>query len=351
EREARRDRPRLGGRDAHRRKRAGVQPALRVPAAQFTIDRRDHERPVRYRAGDAAGRRTAARAPASAQDRLAQSIAGARGLRAAGRGHAGGVAVDRRVRPGAQPRHPRGARKAIGEPVTPYASNIDVVMTDALREKANRLAAAGKPFALATVVRSEAPTSARPGAKAIVTADGDIEGWIGGGCAQPAVIKVAKQVLQDGRPRLIRISPEKDLPADPGILDFGMSCASGGTLDIFIEAVTTRPVLLIIGQSPVAQALSGIAGRVGFSVTVAFPGADRQAFPEADRIEQTLTPLELPADVPAFVVVATQGRRDEEGLEAALASGAPYIAFVASRRKAATLKQYLKERGHAAERV
>lgn len=235
--------------------------------------------------------------------------------------------------------------------MTPYASNIDVIMTDALREKANRLAAAGKPFALATVVRSEAPTSARPGAKAIVTADGDIEGWIGGGCAQPAVIKVAKQVLQDGRPRLIRISPEKDLPADPGILDFGMSCASGGTLDIFIEAVTTRPVLLIIGQSPVAQALSGIAGRVGFSVTVAFPGADRQAFPEADRIEQTLTPLELPADVPAFVVVATQGRRDEEGLEAALASGAPYIAFVASRRKAATLKQYLKERGHAAERV
>jgi xanthine dehydrogenase accessory factor len=235
--------------------------------------------------------------------------------------------------------------------MAPFASNIDVVMTEALREKANRLAVAGKPFALATVVRSEAPTSARPGAKAIVTADGDIEGWIGGGCAQPAVIKVAKQVLQDGRPRLIRISPDKDLPADPGILDFGMSCESGGTLDIFIEAVTARPTLLVIGQSPVAQALCSIAPRVGFSVTVAFPDADRQVFPEADRIEQSLDNLRIPADVAAYVVVATQGRRDEEGLEAALASGATYVAFVASARKAATLKQYLKERGHAPARV
>lgn len=235
--------------------------------------------------------------------------------------------------------------------MAPFASNIDVVMTEALREKANRLAAAGKAFALATVVRSEAPTSARPGAKAIVTTDGEIEGWIGGGCAQPAVIKVAKLVLQDGRPRLIRISPDKELPADPGILDFGMSCQSGGTLDIFIEAVTTRPVLLIIGQSPVAQALCSLAPRVGFSVTVAFPGADRQVFPEADRIEQSLENLRVPADLAAYAVVATQGRRDEEGLEAALASGARYVAFVASARKAAALKQYLKERGHAAERV
>ncbi len=231
------------------------------------------------------------------------------------------------------------------------ANNIGVIMNDDLREKADRLAAAGKPFALATVVRSEAPTSARPGAKAIVTADGDIEGWIGGGCAQPAVIKVAKQVLQDGRPRLIRISPEKELPADAGIIDFGMACQSGGTLDIFIEAVAPRPVLLVIGQSPVAQALCGLGRRVGFSVTAAFPGANREAFPEAERIEQSLAGLKAPADVAAFVVVATQGRRDEEGLEAALASGAPYIAFVASRRKAAALKQYLKERGHAPDRV
>lgn len=226
-----------------------------------------------------------------------------------------------------------------------------MVETDAVLDKASSLKAAGKPFVLATVVRCESPTSAKPGAKAIVTADGEIEGWIGGGCAQPAVIKTAKQALLDGQPRLIRISPERSETAEPGIVDFGMTCHSGGTLDIFIEPVVARPALLIIGASPAAQVLSGLARRVGFAVTAAFPGADVELFPEADRVVDGLAGLELPAGVPAFVVVSTQGKRDEEGLEAALATGAQYIAFVASERKAAKLKQYLRERGHDATRV
>ena len=226
-----------------------------------------------------------------------------------------------------------------------------MVETDAVLDKASSLKAAGKPFALATVVRCESPTSAKPGAKAIITPDGDIEGWIGGGCAQPAVIKTARQALQDGQPRLIRISPERSGSLEAGIVDFGMACHSGGTLDIFIEPVVARPALLIIGASPAAQALSGLACRVGFSVTAAFPGADKELFPEADRIVDRLGGLELATDVPAFVVVANQGKRDEDGLEAALATGAEYIAFIASETKAGKLKEYLRERGHAAARV
>ncbi len=223
--------------------------------------------------------------------------------------------------------------------------------TDTILELAASLKAAGKPFALATVVRSESHTSAKPGAKAVVEADGTINGWIGGGCAQPAVTTMAQKALRDGQPRLIRISPTKDAPHEEGVVDFGMTCHSGGTLDIFIDPVVPRPALLIIGGSPAGQALSALASRVGFSVTAANPGATAELFPEAAHVLDGLDLTDLPAPRPGFVVVATQGKRDEGGLEAALASDAPYVAFIASSRKAGKLKTYLKDRGHDPARV
>lgn len=220
--------------------------------------------------------------------------------------------------------------------------------SEAVLDKAARLKAEGKPFALVTVVRAVSPTSAKPGAKAVVEPDGVIQGWVGGGCAQPAVIKTAKKVLQEGQARLIRISPTKDGFVEEGITDFGMTCHSGGTLDVFIDPVIPRPVLLVIGASSAAQALVGLAQRVGFSVTAAFPDADKEMFPDADKIIDGFDVVDV---APSFVVVATQGKRDELGLEAAISAGAVYTAFIASERKADKLKNYLKERGSDDERV
>jgi xanthine dehydrogenase accessory factor len=222
---------------------------------------------------------------------------------------------------------------------------------DTVIARAAELKAAGKPFALVTVVRAVSPTSAKPGAKAVVEADGVIQGWVGGGCAQPAVIKTAKQAIADGQARLIRISPTKEEVIEEGIVDFGMTCHSGGTLDIFIDPVIARPALLVIGGSPAAQALCGLAQQVGFAVTVAFPDMDKDMFPEAAHRVDNLEPEVFAQLHTHFVVVATQGKRDEAGLEAALATGASYIAFIASARKAEKLKAYLKERGHEPARV
>ena len=223
--------------------------------------------------------------------------------------------------------------------------------SDSVLDKANSMRLAGKPFALATVVRCESPTSAKPGAKAIITPDGAIEGWIGGGCAQPAVIKTALKCLQDGQPRYIRIAPSQPAALAEDVTEFGMACHSGGTLDLFIDPVVPRPALLVLGTSPTAQALSALAARVGFSVTVAFKEATHQLFPDAQSVLQTLDGAALTSIRPQFVVVATQGKRDEPALEAALATDAPYIAFVASAKKAEKLRVYLKERGHPAARV
>lgn len=215
---------------------------------------------------------------------------------------------------------------------------------------AQRLQQQGEPFCLVSVLRVMAPASARPGDKAVVSAQRIEAGWIGGGCAQPAVLRTVKQALADGRSRLIRITPseegtERELQ---DVLEFGMACHSGGTLELFVDPVLPRARLVVVGDSPLAAALAGLAPRVGLPVTVVAQGADAARFADAERVIASDDAADVAAQVApgAFVVVATQGRRDLQGLRAALGLGARQVFFVASARKAAVLKAALVEAGH-----
>jgi len=226
-------------------------------------------------------------------------------------------------------------------------------------DKAAQRQAKGEAFALATVVRTVSVTAAKAGAKALIAPDGSIEeGWIGGGCARAAVLKAARQSMQDGRSRLISIAP-KDLLADlgvspgedrGGVLYAKNACPSQGTMDIFIEPVLPKPALLILGASPVAVALARLAPQMGFAVTAAAAAGDIERF-EA-RCE-TIAGFALPEGIgrQAYVVVSTQGAGDRAALKAALALEARYIAFVGSRRKAAALREDLAGDGVAPERL
>lgn len=208
------------------------------------------------------------------------------------------------------------------------------------------------PFALATVVRTVAATSAKAGAKAVVTGDGEIHGWVGGGCVRGAVKRAALEALKSGSARLISVLPQEELDAGgiaPGetreSVQFHRSaCPSGGSLDIFVEPMLPRPVLLVCGASPVARAVAELAGRSGFAVTVAAPAEDLGGFGE---VERRIEGFDLPPQDGGerFIVVATQGKRDAEALRAALGTGTRYVAFVGSRRKAATLTARLREEG------
>jgi xanthine dehydrogenase accessory factor len=217
-----------------------------------------------------------------------------------------------------------------------------------------RMKGDGQPFALATVVRTEDATAAKAGAKALIRADGSMVGWIGGGCAQGAARKAASDVLLDGRPRLVRVYP-KDRPADAGSAAgmelHGSSCPSGGTIELFVEAILPRPSLIVAGASPTARALADLGRRSGFAVTVAALEEDQAGFPEADQRIVDFDFVGAPRVDTSFVVVATQGKRDRDALAGALSCGAPYVAFVGSRRKAAALKQAMVERGLPVDRV
>ena len=222
-----------------------------------------------------------------------------------------------------------------------------------IHDLVSAMKAKGAPFALATVVRTVSATAAKAGAKAVILPDGTIsEGWIGGGCARAAVLKAAKEAIADGAARLVSVQPGDllaELGVAPGEEKAGVrfaknACPSQGTMDIFVEPMLPKPELVVCGSSPVAVAVAELGPRFGLAVTVAAPPAEQAAFAEPDR---RIEGYALPAGKEGLrvIVVATQGKGDEAALAAALAAEADYVAFVGSRKKAASLKEKMRERG------
>lgn len=233
------------------------------------------------------------------------------------------------------------------------ASDAAPELTSDLHPLVNRLKEASEPYALATVVRTISVTAAKAGAKAVIGQDGSIVGgWIGGGCARAAVIKAAKAALLDGETRLISIQPEDllaELGVEPGEEREGVQfaknmCPSQGTMDIFVEPVLPRPCLVICGASPVAIALARQAPTIGFEVTIAAPAEDLSVYTAE---EKKLEGYDLGSlgNAETYILVSTQGRGDLLALEAALKVNARHIGFVGSRRKLASLKTKLQEKG------
>jgi xanthine dehydrogenase accessory factor len=224
-------------------------------------------------------------------------------------------------------------------------------MFDEFLSRASALRSAERPFAMAIVIRFQPPVSGKPGDKAIVEADGKIWGWIGGGCVQPLVIREALKAIEDGNPRLVRIAPTSSPNSDEGTTNYPMSCHGGGALEIYIEPVLSKPQILIIGRSAVAQTLCQLGKVIGYRTTVIGGGASQENFPDADVIVEQLDLQGLAITPETYVVVATQGDQDEEALEQACRTNAPYISFVASEVKARKLFEFLAEKGVPPDRL
>lgn len=188
-----------------------------------------------------------------------------------------------------------------------------------------RLRTEGRPFCLATVVRTADLTSAKAGAKAVVTADGKIMGHLGGGCVRGAVQRCACEVLASGNAKMISVRPKADDPDAAQEIEVHTSgCPSGGTVDVFIEPYLLPLQLCVLGDTPVAQAVRMHGGLMGFALAAG----------EADEIAQS-----------DAVIIASQGSKDLDALRAALSGQAAFVAMIASHRKAAALKARLTDEG------
>jgi xanthine dehydrogenase accessory factor len=201
------------------------------------------------------------------------------------------------------------------------------VIRGKLAEEVQRLRAGRSPFVVATVVHARRPTSVRPGDSAVIHGDGRIEGFVGGVCAESSVRLYSLRALETGEPLLLRLIPGEGEGASSDQLEGAVvehnPCLSGGTLEIFLEPHLPAARLIVIGGSPIAEALGVLATAAGYEAVLTATG-------EVEDVAGA-----------AAVIVASHGNAEERVLESALRAGVPYVALVASPKRGAALRETL----------
>jgi len=204
-------------------------------------------------------------------------------------------------------------------------------------DRARELARDGQEFALATVVWRQGPSSGQQGARAIITVDGDLHGWIGGACAEPVVVREAREVIRSGKSRLLLLGAAERFGAavPDGMAVIPISCQSEGALEVYIEPVVPAPHLVIVGRSPMAHTLAELAAALGWRTDL----RDGPEFSSAVLGARSV------------VVIATQGHGDEEAVEHAVAADPAFVGLVASKRRGEAIRGYLADRGVPRDRL
>jgi xanthine dehydrogenase accessory factor len=187
-------------------------------------------------------------------------------------------------------------------------------LADTLAAKATELTGRREPFVRATVVRAQRPTSAHAGDTALILSNGEIDGFVGGNCVEASVREYSLQTLAAQEPLLLRVVPgEPSRRSEEGAVEVSNPCLSGGAIEIFLEPHIPAPRVVVVGTTPVAQALASLGAGIGLQMELTDGEA---AEPRSDD---------------AALIVASHGREEEPALEAALRAGVPYVALVASR--------------------
>ncbi len=196
--------------------------------------------------------------------------------------------------------------------------------------RAAQLVEEGRPFVLATVTWRRGPSSGKGGSKAIIHPDGRVEGWLGGACARPTVVRQALDAMTDGHPRLLVIGDEDHRH---GVTTVAMACASEGAMEVYVEPILITPEVVIVGNSPMCTRLAGLADVMGWR----------------GRLVESLDGEEVGDR--SYIVIATQGHADEPELERALRTKAGYIGLVASEKRASAVREWLRDRGLTDEQL
>ena len=226
----------------------------------------------------------------------------------------------------------------------------------ALAERAERLRACGEPFVIATVIRTQRPTSAQTGNVALVRRDGTIDGFVGGVCAQHSVRLYSLKVIETGEPAVLRIIPDRasrarvdrrgaqaagrcagalsghEIAREDGSVTVRNPCLSGGALELFLEPELPAPRVLVAGESPIVGALKAIRTGLGLELVAG-----------VDRVDGPVSPRH--GDL--ALIVAAHGRDEVQALRAGLEAGLPYVGLVASPKRGAAVLDGPARRGRA----
>jgi len=215
------------------------------------------------------------------------------------------------------------------------------------------------PYAIATVVRRERPSSAASGNTAVITAEGTVHGWIGGSCTLPEVTRHAMASLADRQPRLLAFGGTPEPRGD--VISVPMSCGSEGKVEVHINPVYPAPRLVVAGASPIADAVARLGEAMGYRVEVAGvaytdAATDAGEAPIANSVEIldgqfAARHAARPQGAALYAVVATMGQGDEDAVEQLLAARADYLGVVVSPKRMSQVREYLAARGVCGSRI
>jgi xanthine dehydrogenase accessory factor len=216
--------------------------------------------------------------------------------------------------------------------------------TDLLRKK-------NEHFALAMVVRRDAPSSGKVGDKAVINKHGEMIGWVGGGCVKGILIKEAEDAMRTGKARLVKIGKSLTTLKQDGVMEYKMTCQSEGTVEVFIEPILPKPHLVVMGKSAIAKALVKMAGVAGYRITGVAQDADLTTYEKVDELITQVNLTNVKTTAATCIVVVTQGEGDEKALSEALQKDYAYLGFVASKKKMVSIADYLESSGFDKKKI
>jgi len=202
----------------------------------------------------------------------------------------------------------------------------------------------GESVCVATVIGAEGSTPRGIGSKMVMWKDGRTLGSVGGGPLELKVQESAAEVFRSGCPTRIRLALKSEL--DPGIC--------GGEAEVFVELLTSKPLLIVFGGGHVGRALSQLASLLDFRVIVMDRRElDRTLF--SDRVETVRVEswAHLPQDyfdAQAHVAIMTpEHEGDRDALAQMLDRPLAYLGMIGSRRKVALTFDSFRQQGVSEE--
>jgi len=212
-------------------------------------------------------------------------------------------------------------------------------------DKIGTLRNSSEAYATAVIVRRKQPSSGKPGDQAIITADGKIHGWIGGGCTRGIVLKEALLSMKDRKARMVLITKGQQTNNLTNTKIYSMTCQSGGEVEVYIEPVMPKPHIVIYGTSHIGMALAKLSKAMDYRVEVIQNSVDKTVYPSADQLHSIKDFKIEENHKRSYVIVCTQGEGDLEALHSALNMNSEYLAFVSSPIKAQSIYTDLRTKG------
>lgn len=211
------------------------------------------------------------------------------------------------------------------------------------------------PFSVATVVGVSGSSLGRPGFKMVVSGDGEVVyGTLGGACPDGPIVEVARETMETGEPRLLRVFLEDVETAVRATVtsqsrdEIHVETNCGGSMEVYVEPYLPPDRLVIVaegGRDPVEDRLVQMGKMLGFEVVVVNHSPQLAAEPDILIDEPGYDLRRFAFEARDSVVVLTKGARDAEVLEALAQVPLRYVGLLASGHRIEQDLEELRARG------